>query len=449
MQQSQVREPNSFGKRKELHSIIITRNGKSRQYSISPLVFSLLAGFIAMFSVGYFSATTYLVLRDDLISARGARNARIQYEYEDRIAALRSNLDLITSRQLLDQQAVETKVEELIKRQKELRQQQPSMLPIIKKAKALGLDIKTPVIDQTITGSVKPDKQASFSDPPVNSFTLRGLGKEQNLALAAIYPDKPVSTTVLTSTNIDIAQVATQYFNYDTANPLFAEIDQSIKNIDAEQKRELSTARNSADSSLIKISKLMQRVGVKISPMNLNFAQSQIGGPYEPLDQNSDFSAHLNALDITLTALEKARKKIALVPVNNPTPGKMVSSRYGSRIDPFKGTYAMHSGYDFKAAHGSLVQATANGIVIYAGLKGGYGKMVEIEHHNGLTTRYAHLSKILVRNGQKVSAGKQIGKVGSTGRSSGPHLHYEIRHHDIAVNPKKYLNVGKKLAEFL
>ncbi|MCP4074221.1 MAG: M23 family metallopeptidase [Hyphomicrobiales bacterium] len=449
MQQSQVREPNSFGKRKELHSVIITRNGKSRQYCINPLVFSLLAGFIAMFGVGYFSATTYLVLRDDLISARGARNARMQYEYEDRIAALRSNLDLITSRQLLDQQAIETKVKELIKRQKELRRQQPTMLPIIKKAKALGLDIKIPVVDQTITGSVKPDKQASFSDPFDSNFSLRGLGKTQNLALAATYPDKPVFAAVRTSTNFESAHAATRHFNFETANPLFAEIDQSINSINAEQKNRIAGVRRSASSKLIEISQLMQQVGIKISPAKFNSSNSRIGGPYEPLDQTSDFSSHLNALEAALTALEKARRKIVLVPVINPVPGKMVSSHFGSRIDPFKGSYAMHSGYDFKASQGTRVQSTANGKVIFAGLKGGFGKMVEIEHRNGLTTRYAHLSKILVKDGQKILAGKQIGKVGSTGRSTGPHLHYEIRHYDIAVDPRKYLNVGKKLAKLL
>ena len=172
MSQSQVREPKSFGKRKESHSIIITRNGKSRQYLVNPVYYSLLAGLIAMFSVGYFSATTYLILRDDLISARGARNARIQYEYEDRIAALRSNLDMITSRQLLDQQAVEARVEQLMERQKELGRHSPTMAPVLKKAKALGLHTKIPPIDLSVTGSLKPDKHATLNDPLSSGFYL-------------------------------------------------------------------------------------------------------------------------------------------------------------------------------------------------------------------------------------------------------------------------------------
>jgi len=447
MSESQVREPVSFGKRKESHSIVITRNGKSQQFSISPLYFSILIGIIAMFGVGYFSATTYLILRDDLISARGAKNARLQYEYEDRIAALRSSLDMITSRQLLDQQAVEARVEKLMERQKELSQNNPTMAPVLKKAKALGLDTNSPAIDKTITQSLKIDEHVALDDPYSGEFFLRGLGKKQNLALTeqfAQQASEPKSDQIS-----QIAIKTPDQFNYRAKSDVFAAIDKSIVEINTRQKKRISTLRNSADDKLIKIAKLMRRVGVKITAVNMKQGKPQIGGPFEPLDISADFGSHLNALEVTLSALEGARKKIDLVPVINPVPGKTISSKFGSRIDPFKGTYAMHSGYDFKASYGSSVFATASGTVILAARNGGYGKMVEIKHNSGLTTRYAHLSKILVKKGQKISAGHKIGKVGSTGRSTGPHLHYEIRQNDIAVNPKNYLRVGKELAKLL
>lgn len=447
MSQSQVREPESFGKRKESHSIIITRNGKSRQYTVNPVYFTLLAGLIAMFCVGYFSATTYLILRDDLISAHGARNARIQYEYEDRIAALRSSLDMITSRQLLDQQAVEAKVEQLMARQKELSRNNPTMAPILKKAKALGLDTNKPIIDLNVTGSLKPDEHATLADPFSRGFFLRGVDKKQNLALTNRYAQK--SSGQFASLKPGTASKSPVEFDYQASNGLFAAIDQSIAKITNEQKNIISTVRNSADEKLINIAKLMKRVGVKITNTSLKPGKSQIGGPFEPLDITANFDSHLNALEVTLSALEGARKKIDLVPVVSPVPGKSISSRFGSRIDPFKRTYAMHSGYDFKAGYGSKVLATASGKVIFAARNGGYGKLVEIQHKNGLTTRYAHLSKILVKKGQQVSVGEKIGKVGSTGRSTGPHLHYEIRHNDIAINPKKYLRVGNELAKLL
>lgn len=439
MTQTHVREPNSFGKRKEPHSIVVTRNGRSRHYSVNPVYFSVFVGFLAMFSVGYFAATAYLVLRDDLIDARGARNARMQHEYEDRIAALRTNLDQVTSRQLLDQQIIEAKVAQLIERQKQLGGNGAAMQSIVEKARSFGLDAPKSNLDHTITGAIKPEKQASMLSGISgfgSGFSLRGLGKEQNLALNT--PTSPQRTTVPKVRS-------NENFDYQPDGSLFASVAQSISGIDSDQKLVISALTNSAVTKLTKIATLMKRVGAKF-PKEI---KSQIGGPYEPLKQNADFSDHLEALNYSLVALDTAKGKISTLPVANPVPGKTVSSRFGSRVDPFKGKVAMHSGMDFRANYGVGVLATASGKVIHAGRKGGYGNMVEIKHANGVTTRYAHLSKILVKKGQRIKAGTRIGKVGSTGRSTGPHLHYEVRIYGVAVNPNKYLLVGKKLLQLL
>jgi murein DD-endopeptidase MepM/ murein hydrolase activator NlpD len=105
----------------------------------------------------------------------------------------------------------------------------------------------------------------------------------------------------------------------------------------------------------------------------------------------------------------------------------------------------MHTGLDMRGDTGDPVRVTANGTVTMAGNNGGYGKMIEVEHRNGLSTRYAHLSAIDVRVGQSVKIGQVIGKLGSTGRSTGPHLHYETRVDGEAVDPQKYLRAGIRL----
>ncbi len=122
-----------------------------------------------------------------------------------------------------------------------------------------------------------------------------------------------------------------------------------------------------------------------------------------------------------------------------------MSSPFGMRTDPFNGRAAMHTGIDLRGERGEPVHATADGTVSIAGRDGGYGKMVEINHGNGLSTRYGHLSEIDVRVGQKVRIGQTIGKIGSTGRSTGPHLHYETRINGEAVNPQKFLRAGMRL----
>jgi murein DD-endopeptidase MepM/ murein hydrolase activator NlpD len=123
-----------------------------------------------------------------------------------------------------------------------------------------------------------------------------------------------------------------------------------------------------------------------------------------------------------------------------------LSSGFGVRTDPFLGRPAMHTGLDFRASTGDPVRATANGRVVSAGWAGGYGRMVEIDHGNGLSTRYGHMSRINVKVGQQIHIGQIVGEVGSTGRSTGPHLHYETRIDGEAVDPQRFLRAGARYA---
>ena len=136
--------------------------------------------------------------------------------------------------------------------------------------------------------------------------------------------------------------------------------------------------------------------------------------------------------------LKNQRTLLAAIPSRRPTLGYMTSS-FGMRVDPFTGLPQLHAGIDFSAGIGVRVLATADGTVLWASTRGSYGETVEIEHINGLTTRYAHLSRIDVKVGQKVTRGETIGAVGNTGRSTGPHLHYEIRLNGVPQDPARFL----------
>jgi murein DD-endopeptidase MepM/ murein hydrolase activator NlpD len=135
---------------------------------------------------------------------------------------------------------------------------------------------------------------------------------------------------------------------------------------------------------------------------------------------------------------EQAVKK-KLIPTMMPVRAPYNASAFGRRVDPFTGQWAMHEGIDFLADHGSPVVAAANGVVMFAGMHPQYGYMVDIDHGNDLVTRYAHQSKLFVREGDVVQRGRKIGEVGSTGRSTGPHLHFEVRYRGAAQNPSKFL----------
>ena len=135
------------------------------------------------------------------------------------------------------------------------------------------------------------------------------------------------------------------------------------------------------------------------------------------------------------------------MPLRMPLSGDAsVSSPFGYRGDPFLGLLALHPGVDLVQAYGDEIHATGAGRVVHAGPMGGYGIMVEIDHGNGLATRYAHMSEVLVEEGQEVAKGAVLGRIGSSGRSTGPHLHYEVRVDGEPVDPERFLRAGAELS---
>ncbi|MGC2164959.1 MAG: M23 family metallopeptidase [Gallionella sp.] len=149
-----------------------------------------------------------------------------------------------------------------------------------------------------------------------------------------------------------------------------------------------------------------------------------------------DRTDKLMALETMLLQNQLSQKLLPTIP---PVDGGWYSSNFGWRIDPFTGANAMHEGVDFMVPEGTPIHASAGGVVAFASTHPQYGNMVEIDHGNDIVTRYAHCSKSLVKVGQVVRRGEKIAEVGSTGRSTGNHLHFEIRYQGIAQNPVRFL----------
>ena len=174
-------------------------------------------------------------------------------------------------------------------------------------------------------------------------------------------------------------------------------------------------------------------------------ARNAQGGLFEPFfgkgKKNARDPRFLN-LAAALGRMDAMERALAAIPTAMPAASMMMSSGFGYRADPFTGAAAMHAGLDFKGPVGTPILAAAKGKVVLAGFNGGYGNSVEIRHANGLVTRYAHLSGVHVRRGQMVERGVQIGRMGSTGRSTGSHLHFEVRLNGQAINPRKFLEAN-------
>jgi murein DD-endopeptidase MepM/ murein hydrolase activator NlpD len=165
------------------------------------------------------------------------------------------------------------------------------------------------------------------------------------------------------------------------------------------------------------------------------------GGPLQKLATSRDGSTdpRFERLGLSLARMDALEEGLQGVPHVTPAEGGLITSGFGYRSDPFTGGGAFHPGLDFRGAYGAPIHAAAEGRVSFVGQIRGYGNVVEISHGNGLLTRYAHMSKTLAKVGQHVAAGAVIGKIGSTGRSTGPHLHFEVRANNRVVNPRPFL----------
>lgn len=192
----------------------------------------------------------------------------------------------------------------------------------------------------------------------------------------------------------------------------------------------------------------IRRVG--LNPAMLRAANKEgTGGPLIRLFTGRDDTvdprfARLGASLERMAALEKG---LARIPNTLPARLEYISSGFGYRSDPFTGGPAFHAGLDFRGPVGAPIYAAAAGTVSFAGIKQGYGRVVEISHGDGLMTRYAHMSRTGAAVGQKVGAGDTIGQIGSSGRSTGPHLHFEVRIHDRPVNPRPFLEANRHVQE--
>ncbi|MGI9355469.1 MAG: peptidoglycan DD-metalloendopeptidase family protein, partial [Rhizobiaceae bacterium] len=347
-------------------------NGNTTTIRFSPLAL-VSSAFLALMMVLSLTGTSlYIAFQDDLVAAALARQNRMEQAYEDRIASLRTQVDLVTSRQLLDQQAIESRVAALAERQAVLGSRQKHV------TQTIGANA-----DSITTGSVEPAKP---------TFRKLKFG-------ALIGSDNPFSER-----SSEVA--ALSFRETGTTSEVIDTLEASLERTEREQLAKLESMQKDARRKAKRLASILRKQGMRVPK------ETAVGGPLIEVDTTDRFASSVTALESSLETLEKVRRAAKSLPHGSPAPGSTVSSHFGSRKDPFTMRHAVHGGLDFRAKRGTPVLATASGTVIKAGRKGGYGKLVEIDHGGGITTRYAHLSRIKVRKGQKIKRGTVIGKVG-------------------------------------
>jgi murein DD-endopeptidase MepM/ murein hydrolase activator NlpD len=203
-------------------------------------------------------------------------------------------------------------------------------------------------------------------------------------------------------------------------------------NLQLENVKLMNSAISDLNARSEMIETVMNNIGVEIIKSTSDSPENS-GGPFIPADEPP--------IDELIKKVDTYLRTIEFMPLGTPVDGD-ITSKFGNRIDPLNNQPGFHVGVDIRGRHGTKIRATAAGMVVDAFRNGGYGNYVEIDHGNGYRTVYGHMQNYVVRKGESVKRGQIIGLVGSTGRSLGPHLHYEIRLHRKPVNPAKFMQVA-------
>ena len=223
-----------------------------------------------------------------------------------------------------------------------------------------------------------------------------------------------------------------------------------------EQMMLMASVEEKAQKQIAELTSVISRTGVEAEMLTTPAKISNIvlaqGGPFiEPGSEfggSKRFYQHANRLAALIDELEAVQTAVEHMPLSSPlTVTRRFTSGFGIRRDPINGKHSSHHGIDFAAPWASPVTATGAGVVKYAGTRSGWGRMVEIDHGNGFVTRYAHMSRITVKAGQKVGLHDKVGELGSSGRSTGPHVHYEILFKKRPLNPRRFIEAGRYVFE--
>lgn len=471
----------------------IVRGHSSRRFHISPAGLTAAAVVAAAIGATTIGSAAYLMFRDELLAGLVDRQTQMQYAYEDRISALRLRLDQVASRQFIDQDGVEGKVQNLVLRQAQLETRAAVVAQLVERtiARDPGVTTISPGgrVDAAPTGAIRsapPAKAgggavsapapkpaqtiideslvAPAGKPQPEELDLR-LGRELELKPLPLAPPNAAPkreelTPIDTSFSAPAAPASSLASAADPGAPMPTRLETlalSLDWIEREQARRLSGIVRPALEAATKLRRAFDIAGLPIERYVSRHLPkgaaartgSAVGGPFVPaLAKGADglFERDLAVAQSAVATLDGLRRALPTTPLRKPLGGELqFTSAFGYRTDPFFGRPALHSGVDLRDDYGTQVRATAAGVVTAAGPNGGYGNMVEIDHGDGMATRYAHLSAISVSPGQSVLPGAVVGRVGSTGRSTGPHLHYEVRIDGEAVDPTRFLKAASAL----
>ena len=400
----------------------------------------------AVFFLGWVGFTSVnVVFQDQIIAAKDRKFIRMQSAYEQRIAEMQSSYDEVSTEMVLaqsrflsqtsDLEAKHGLLADLLNHSREVRSQLDDMrkkvagLPGTNKRKADG-ETRIMLRPAPVEGAFR-ESRVQVSPPHLNMNSSSGQGGAYT----------------------DLAQAADGLRHEEKV----AFMDHRLENLDLVQQHLVNRIEEETDLEIKEIESIIRMTGFDPDAMAEDMTLEAVaeGGPFInfadtvlPDGETSEgFDRQIFRVATNLDRISVLNQALRQLPLAKPIYGIETTSNFGARVDPFNRKLAFHSGIDFAGSYGTNVHAPMAGKVVYAGWRGAYGRFVEVDHGNGIKTRYAHLASIKVKVGDVVEFRETLGKVGSSGRSTGPHLHYEVWVDGKVQNPAKFLKAGQYVLE--
>jgi murein DD-endopeptidase MepM/ murein hydrolase activator NlpD len=452
--------------------VYIRSDGRVQFFTFGAALQATLAGLSLIFLGWVAFATVNVIFKDRIISAKDHRYQQMQSAYENRVADLQLSYDEVNGALVSAEDKFKATADELQTKQNTIMQ----FLDHKRQVDAVLTSSSMPPPAQgpdTATLREAPSDSLESPAPPSSMGDMGGGSSDMTVNPQPVKPQprtaKPTHASLLDFGGA-MGRLAGALFGARKSNEISPETiarhpvlkrlalqTDRVRRLGTTETALMTRAQGEVADGVQEIQAVLRHTGINPQQFEQNVEAAEgVGGPEIPLtavriEGISDVAfqeAYLRASAV-LEELNGLLKGMRHVPLTVPVSGSEFerTSGFGARIDPFTGHYAFHPGIDFAGPWGATVRSTAPGRVVWAGPRGSYGNMVEIDHGYGIHTRYAHLSSILVRVGAKLGEGSPVGKLGSTGRSTGPHVHYEVWYDDVVRNPRNFIEAGRHVLQ--
>jgi murein DD-endopeptidase MepM/ murein hydrolase activator NlpD len=418
--------------------IYLRSEGQVQFVTLRPWVQAVFASIVVAGLFWLSFATVNITFKDQIIAAKERRALQMQIAYEDRLAALQTVVDRINDRLMLDQNAYMDKVGELRELHRELVDRHQLLTEVLKRGWGPKLaddrpDDVSEAVPEVERGSTTAVVIDGPDDDPAESAPRHKPKRDSRAGW-----EEP----------------AREFRTREEAAQPIVNLRTDIATLRDEQESLLDQVESNKKSQVDRIEGALSKLGLAPSRIaarkTASIPTGNVGGPFVSLrsvwPEDKATRDRILRIERHISRIERLRRAVKSMPVGRPL-GKAhgITSGYGVRRDPLRKVLAAHYGIDFRGNSGDEVSAAADGTVVQAESQSGYGNLVELRHDNGVSTRYAHLSRIDVKVGQKVARHDPIGRIGNTGRSTGPHLHYEILVSGKPVDPRRFWRVGENV----